>query len=492
MRLQISALCLLINTGVVQVPLGLLMKNENVSSEMIDILRICHKYVPVHEGKLQQVLFGGDQLTSERSRNGQMAVQDGDTPASRLEGLVCKTEDWHARVTLLQVIFDLLYKEESDDNMGTLMQLKVIANRQVSSDVHKEVAAATEFLDIVTDAYITSAAMDHLDIESLDSTPLALKDNLDHASNTEKKHLLYDIATQIVDTFVLWDNNDLLERTQRYEFTRQQRHDRLPCRQPGCSKTYLYMKCRLKHEQQHHNLFLPDTESTAATDEPIQNTTLDHIYNYSTLVMKLGLLHRNFHDATRENDGDRLAMLWKFLMLLFHHHGHTKYALEGLLLTARLEATLTPRMAELLKWSRTVSTKGGQGNNVPLDLALEYINNSTKVDLKHLGANITDTAARRCSQAAYYIDDVISQLDSTADIPSAHGRHADCNTQEDFKKVLIALRKGRVTEEISGRQHNNFKALSHDVRAGLKIDKLYAWLDKHKKLIERGGGDYLF
>ena len=59
--------------------------------------------------------FGGDQLTSERSRHGQMAVQDGDTPAARLEGLACKTEGWHARVTLLQIIFDLLYKEESDD-----------------------------------------------------------------------------------------------------------------------------------------------------------------------------------------------------------------------------------------------------------------------------------------------------------------------------------------------------------------------------------------
>ena len=83
--------------------------------------------------------------------------------------------------------------------MGTLKQLKVIANWQVSSDVHNEVAAATEFLEIVTDAYITSAAIDHLDIESMESTPLGLKDKIHHASNTEQKHV-YDIATQIVDT----------------------------------------------------------------------------------------------------------------------------------------------------------------------------------------------------------------------------------------------------------------------------------------------------
>ena len=64
--------------------------------------------------------------------------------------------------------------------------------------------------------------------------------------------------------------------------------------------------------------------------------------------MKLGLLHGKFYHATRENDSDRLSMLLKFLMLLFNHHGHTKYELDGLPLTARLEATLTPRMAELL------------------------------------------------------------------------------------------------------------------------------------------------
>ena len=64
--------------------------------------------------------------------------------------------------------------------------------------------------------------------------------------------------------------------------------------------------------------------------------------------MKSGLLHRKFYHATRENDNVRLAMLWKFLMLLFNYHGQTQYELDGLLLSARLEATLTPRMAELL------------------------------------------------------------------------------------------------------------------------------------------------
>ena len=63
-----------------QVPLGLLFKNENLNDEMIDILDTIHtKYVPSHisvdeNGEqttevLEQIFFGGDQLAEERARN---------------------------------------------------------------------------------------------------------------------------------------------------------------------------------------------------------------------------------------------------------------------------------------------------------------------------------------------------------------------------------------------------------------------------------------
>lgn len=59
------------------------------------------------EGKepevLQEILFGGDQLTEERATNVQRAFLDEETEYSRLKGLSPKFEDWHAKVTLYEV-----------------------------------------------------------------------------------------------------------------------------------------------------------------------------------------------------------------------------------------------------------------------------------------------------------------------------------------------------------------------------------------------------
>ena len=379
------------------------MKSENITSEMIDILRYCHQYVPQSAGCLHPIFFGGDQLTSERARNGQLAVQDADTEAGRLKGFICKSEDWHCRVALLECIFSLLYKENGDADIGTLKQLKVATFRRFSSDIHKDVTAATAFLDLVNDAYITKTAMDHLGMKSTsDFPPPFTKENVSQWSDTEKRDSLYNLSEAIVDTYILRDHQSLMELARDFD-QQQQTMKQVQCRHPGCTKTYIYLKCRQNHEQREHNLSLPVSDHDGlllSTDRDRDRNSscspIDHVYEYSTALMKLGLLHRDFHDAIRDADGDRIAMLWKFLMLIFYHHGHTKYSLEALLLTARLEATLTIQQAEKLKWNRSVNTRGGTGRNIPLDLALEHLNNSTKRDIKNLGANVTPEAARRC------------------------------------------------------------------------------------------------
>lgn len=87
--------------------MGLLFKNENINDEMIDILDTIHsKYVPSkitldESGEqttevLDQIFFGGDQLTEERARNAKHARGDADSSFGRLEGVISKVEDWHA------------------------------------------------------------------------------------------------------------------------------------------------------------------------------------------------------------------------------------------------------------------------------------------------------------------------------------------------------------------------------------------------------------
>ena len=56
-------------------------------------------------------------------------MQDGRTPTECLQGVICKSEDWHAGVAFLSVLFQILYKESSVNDKGTLYQLQKLINR---------------------------------------------------------------------------------------------------------------------------------------------------------------------------------------------------------------------------------------------------------------------------------------------------------------------------------------------------------------------------
>ena len=97
------------------------LKNENITGDMIEIMEICHKYVPrkteqlsfhnettgeseeYTEDYLHNILLGGDQLTYSRARSSQRARQNADSACDALLGLVPCCEDWHAKVTFLSV-----------------------------------------------------------------------------------------------------------------------------------------------------------------------------------------------------------------------------------------------------------------------------------------------------------------------------------------------------------------------------------------------------
>ena len=78
-------------------PLGVLLKNENVTEDMIEILETLHKYVPQRGSAdgLKPVFVGGDQLTCERIRGAKMARLQAPKPSQRLEGLIAKVEAAH-------------------------------------------------------------------------------------------------------------------------------------------------------------------------------------------------------------------------------------------------------------------------------------------------------------------------------------------------------------------------------------------------------------
>lgn len=103
-------------------PLGVLLKNENIIEDMASIMESLQNYVPhvrkttsvpvpgksgeyeqVHHDFFQHILFGGDQLTKVRAEGAQRMRSNSPEDIDKLIGLVPVIEDWHAKQCLAGV-----------------------------------------------------------------------------------------------------------------------------------------------------------------------------------------------------------------------------------------------------------------------------------------------------------------------------------------------------------------------------------------------------
>ena len=87
--------------------MGVLFKNENVTEDIIEILRHFQSYLPFvtvdGEKKFVRQLCVGDQLSVERAVNAIHSVSNGYTEEDRLEGFNLQLGDWHTGVKILEV-----------------------------------------------------------------------------------------------------------------------------------------------------------------------------------------------------------------------------------------------------------------------------------------------------------------------------------------------------------------------------------------------------
>ena len=105
----------------VQVPLGVLLLNENKIDHMCKILDELQKYVPVktvreditlpngdvytsEQESFFEIFLGGDQLTTTRARSAIAIRCTHDSNKEKLRGIIPVIEDWHARMTIENII----------------------------------------------------------------------------------------------------------------------------------------------------------------------------------------------------------------------------------------------------------------------------------------------------------------------------------------------------------------------------------------------------
>ncbi|KXJ09520.1 hypothetical protein AC249_AIPGENE11011 [Exaiptasia diaphana] len=136
-----------------------------------------------------------------------------------------------------------------------------------------------------------------------------------------------------------------------------------------------------------------------------------------------------------------VAISWKFqLPYLRNDSASTKYALEALTLLFQINALLSPKDAYGLVWNRFACNMSGYGNNIPLDLNMEFLNRLLKEVVRKLGPNAKNpkTIDRYC-RAVNVTKVVLSNFDREISLVKRSGNHIRASALPDLHKVIVEL-----------------------------------------------------
>ena len=144
-------------------------------------------------------------------------------------------------------------------------------------------------------------------------------------------------------------------------------------------------------------------------------------------------------------------------MLLYFKYNHHKYAFEAFRLLAYLNGMASPPVKQQITWSRTISSRGGPGKNIPMDLHNEHLNRSLKDSVHGLRANVTEERIVRISKAIQCLTTICHNADTALGIPPATLHHTTQSSEKDEKLIINELmKKSLVFDFAPGRSHYSF------------------------------------
>lgn len=216
--------------------------------------------------------------------------------------------------------------------------------------------------------------------------------------------------------------------------------------------------------------------------ESIHSGAPDGVFNYACAVLNDGLLLLEFRDAIHEGDGPGVMRCWKFLMLYFRHFHHYKYALEGFYTLAQVHILASQRLRNQIMYSRVVNTRGGCGNNIPVDLQMEHFNRILKDAIIGVGANVTEKVIVEASKYINGIHTICVNFDSATNIKPASMHHTRRSSAQDMRAILKQLStESNVFSYIPGRCHKSTPQIQPNVTRTIDAGALFKWLKQHQK-----------
>lgn len=186
-------------------------------------------------------------------------------------------------------------------------------------------------------------------------------------------------------------------------------------------------------------------------DPNVKIADQDKMHLYSLQVLTLGLVWHGFNDAIKEEDGDRITTYWKFLLVIFKAGRRSNYCKEAINLLLQYHFLLPKRLAEQLKWSRCVNTRGVIGGNIPLDLHLEHLNRRFKGIISNLHSNVTSKAINRISRSIGLVHNICQTFEQQNNVRKQSGRHTRPSFKKECQMISQQLKDQKVFEVIESR-----------------------------------------
>ncbi len=163
------------------------------------------------------------------------------------------------------------------------------------------------------------------------------------------------------------------------------------------------------------------------------------------------------HDTAKEGDIDRLLVNCKHnLPFFFSHSKLSKYFIENIDYLLKTQHLLSPRLSLRVLESSFINMKGGAGNNVESDLVQEHSVRNRKDLIRNLGANKTDKAMKRVTNAADAIATIVHNVDRALNISIQNSRHTKYISEEDVANIKRLLRNARPFNKTPGRECAGF------------------------------------
>ena len=354
-----------------------------------------------------------------------------------------------------------------------------------------------DFLELVVNGHIIAAAMHYFGLSSVEDQPKHNSFPFPKSLDAQWKVLSAKIG-KLVDTYVIVQRfQDLQPKStmsipvSAMDIFHNPHAARLRSEHSYCLSPMTQVVSEHSYANQsaqprtHHRRLPPQLFTSSAVpraSRPLIEIVPDGVFNYACSVLNDGLLILELRDAIHEGDGPRILRCWKFMLIYFKNAGHHKYALEAFNLLAQVHVTSSPRMKKQLLWSRVVNTRGGAGNNIPVDLHNEHLNRKLKDIVSGVGANIAEDIVVQASKSLNAVNKICDNFDSVTNIKPDSIHHTKKSSDQDLKKVVYQLSsESHVFSYIPGRKHRAFPNMQPNLVRSVNVRNLFEWLDQKQK-----------